>query len=121
MSEQFADFEMEAMGLMKTMLIVDDVAISRTIIEIMVSELPVVVIDEAADGREAVEKYKEYGPDIVVMDIAMHSMNGIEALKEIIAYDPKAVVFIISSLGGQEYQIQEAMEAGATAVFSKPA
>jgi len=118
MPEEFAG--QEPMNLMKTMLIVDDVAVSRTVIDIMVSDLDVIVIDEAASGKEAVEKYKEYGPDIVVMDIVMNDMNGIEALKEIISHDPNATVVLISSLGEQSYHIKEAMEAGAKAILGKP-
>ena len=105
---------------MKTVLIVDDVPVSRTVIEVNLKGLDVEVIGEAANGKEAVEKYVELDPDIVIMDIAMHEMNGIDALKAIMQYDPDAAVVIISSIGDQRFQIYEAMDAGAKAVLKKP-
>ena len=48
------------------------------------------VIGEAADGEEAVSKYKELQPDLVTMDITMPKMDGITAIKEIIKYDANA-------------------------------
>ena len=105
---------------MKTMLIVDDVEMARTVIKTFLSELDVKVIGEADNGKEAVEKYKEFMPDIVIMDIVMHEMNGIEALRDIMRYNPKAAVIVISSLGAQKFHLYEAKELGAKAVLKKP-
>ena len=108
----------------KTMLIVDDVAVSRTVVKALVSKLDIgieiKVIGEAATGKDAVARYKELKPDIVVMDLAMHEMTGMEALKEIMIFDPNATVMIISSVGDQRYKIYEATDAGAKAVLKKP-
>ena len=105
---------------MKTMLIVDDVAVSRTVIKAFLSELDVKIIGEADGGKDAVEKYKKFMPDIVTMDIAMNDGDGLGALKEIMEYNPKATVILVSSLGGQKFHINEATELGAKKVFAKP-
>ena len=105
---------------MKTMLIVDDMPAARYIVKRMVESLDVEIIGEAENGIEAVEKYKELKPDIVIMDNIMRKMTGLEALKEIIEYDPGAAVIIISSTGEQVYVIDEALALGARGVFSKP-
>jgi two-component system chemotaxis response regulator CheY len=104
------------------MLIVDDVPIARDIIKMLIKKfnINIEVVGEAGNGEEAVAKYKELKPDIVILDIAMHKMNGIEALKAIKAHNPRAAVVIISAMGEQEYVVDEALEAGARAVLPKP-
>jgi len=105
---------------MKTILIADDMAFSRAIIKTFISKLDIEVVGEAENGKDAVEKYKKLMPDIVTMDITMDGGDGIEALREIMQYNPEAVVFIISSTGSQKYKIDETMELGAKKVFKKP-
>ncbi|MCL2100015.1 MAG: response regulator [Oscillospiraceae bacterium] len=105
---------------MKTILIVDDSTFMRSIIKKMISGLDVVVAGEAENGKIGVEKYKELNPDIVTMDLNMNEMTGLEALKEILCYDPDASVIMVSALGGQEPIIEEAMSLGAKGVLVKP-
>jgi len=105
---------------MKTMLIVDDSIFARSLIKIMIRDINIKVVGEAHNGRIGVEKYKELKPDIVTMDIAMDELTGLEALKEIMAYDPGATVIMISSIAGQEAFIVEATKAGAVKLFVKP-
>ena len=106
---------------MKTMLIVDDSDFMRALLKMLINDLDINVIGEAENGTIAVEKYKELSPDIVTMDIIMdESGGGMRALKEIMEYDPNAVVVIISSSAGQKHMIEQAMELGAKAFFMKP-
>ena len=105
---------------MKTILIADDVAFSRDIIKIFIDGLDLEVAGEATNGIEAIAKYKRLKPDILTLDLNMHEMGGTEALKEILKFDPEAVVIIISSTGDQLNKISEVMKIGAKAVFTKP-
>nr|2LLE_A Chain A, Chemotaxis protein CheY, Imidazole glycerol phosphate synthase subunit HisF chimera [Thermotoga maritima] len=72
----------------------------------------VLIVDDATNGREAVEKYKELKPDIVTMDITMPEMNGIDAIKEIMKIDPNAKIIVCSAMG-QQAMVIEAIKAGA--------
>jgi two-component system chemotaxis response regulator CheY len=104
---------------MKTVLIVDDSAFMRSIIKNILSGHGFQVIDEAENGRIGVEKYKALKPDIVTMDTNMNVMNGLEALKAIKAYDRKANVIMVSSMG-QEPIVKEAITLGAKGFVVKP-
>jgi two-component system chemotaxis response regulator CheY len=77
------------------------------------------VVGEAANGVEAVEKYKELQPDVVSMDIVMPLKSGIEAVKDIMAIDKSAKIVMCSALG-QDSLIMEAIEAGAKDFIVKP-
>ncbi|HBR08862.1 MAG TPA: response regulator, partial [Clostridiales bacterium] len=80
---------------------------------------PHVVIGEAENGRAAIERYKELGPDIVTMDITMPELDGLSALKEIIRMDPGARVIMVSAMG-QETMVREAIVSGAKGFIVKP-
>ena len=105
---------------MKKMLIIDDSAYGRKLIRTAVTKLGINVTGEAESGAEGVEKYKELSPDIVTIDLAMDKMDGVETLKQILAYDANAYVLILSSVAGQEAVAHEAVELGAKHVFDKP-
>src|ERR1700756_1920176 len=70
------------------------------------------VCAEAANGREALEKVKEFAPDIAVLDISMPLLNGIEATRQIRRLSPKTEVLILT-MHDSESLIQEVLEAGA--------
>lgn len=74
---------------------------------------------EAADGEEATEIYKSERPDLVFMDIVMPKKTGVEALIDILAFDPKAKIVIASSVGTQN-NLKIAIEAGAFDFLQKP-
>ena len=99
-------------------LIVDDALFMRTMLRNIFVESGFEV-GEAGNGVEAVERYRQLGPDLTTMDIVMPERNGIEALKLIVAYDPKARVVMCSALG-QESLIIEALDAGARDFIVKP-
>ena len=103
----------------KRILIVDDAAFMRMLLKDIVTKAGYEVAGEAANGTEAVEKYKELKPDIVTMDITMPEMNGIEATKEIMKVDPKANIIMCSAMG-QQMMVVEAIQAGAKDFIVKP-
>lgn len=104
---------------MKSILVVDDAAFMRLSIKKTLEKNGFQVIGEAENGQVGVQKYAELHPDIVTMDITMPEMTGLEALKEIIKFDPKAVVIMVSALG-QESMVREAVLSGAKGFIVKP-
>ena len=100
-------------------LVVDDAIFMRNMIKDIFAGEAFEVVGEAANGVEAVEKYKELKPDLTTMDIVMPFKSGIEATKEILAFDKEAVVVMCSALG-QESLVMEAIDAGAADFVVKP-
>jgi two-component system chemotaxis response regulator CheY len=103
----------------KRVLVVDDAIFMRNMIKDIFASGGFEVVGEATHGIEAVQKYKELKPDLTTMDIVMPYKSGIEATREILKSDPKAVVIICSALG-QESLVMEAIEAGAADFIVKP-
>lgn len=102
-----------------TVLIVDDSKMSRTVLRNMLEEIGYQVIGEAVDGEEGVEEYKRLAPDIVTLDVTMPKMDGIEALRQIIEFDPQANAIMITA-AGQQKRIIEALKVGAKKFITKP-
>ncbi|MBR1864734.1 MAG: response regulator [Ruminococcus sp.] len=100
-------------------LICDDSMFARKKLNMTIADIGVKEIYEAADGEEAVEKYKAHRPDVVFMDIIMPKVTGIEALKQIIEFDPDAKIVMASSVGTQGH-LKEALRAGASDFLQKP-
>lgn len=101
-------------------LIVDDAMFMRAMIrDILVNSGKYEVVGEAANGEEAVAKFKDLSPDIITMDIVMPQMDGIEATKEIIKLDSTAKIVMCSALG-QEALVIESIAAGAKDFIVKP-
>ncbi|USG66688.1 response regulator [Brevibacillus ruminantium] len=103
---------------MARLLIVDDAAFMRRMLADMVAGKHE-VCGEATTGREAIERYKELRPDIVTMDITMPEMQGIDAMREILAIDEEAKVLICSAIGHRQ-KVLEAMKHGARDFVVKP-
>lgn len=104
---------------MAKVLIVDDALFMRTALRHMLEELGLTVIAEGANGKEGVELYDQFLPDVVTMDITMPMMSGIEALTEIITKYPDAKVVMVTALG-QKKIIKQALEIGAMDFVTKP-
>jgi two-component system chemotaxis response regulator CheY len=104
---------------LKKVLIVDDTKFMRNILKSILKKKDIEIAGEAVNGNEAVEKYKELKPDLVTMDIIMPEMNGIEAVKAIIAIDPNARILMCSAMG-QQAMVIEAIQAGARDFVIKP-
>jgi len=100
-------------------LIVDDTQFMRKMASDSLKQFDYEVAGEAINGREAVEKYKELKPDIVLMDLTMPEMNGIDAIKKILESDPAAVILVCSS-SNQKDMIEEALKSGAKGYLTKP-
>ncbi|MBP1996009.1 response regulator [Paenibacillus eucommiae] len=104
---------------MAAVMIVDDAAFTRNILKHALEKAGHVVICEAANGEQAIEKYLAFRPELVIMDIVMPEMGGIQALKEIRRRDPYAIVVMCSAIG-QKDTVIEAIQAGAADFIVKP-
>ncbi len=100
-------------------LVVDDAAFMRMMIKDILVKNGYQVVGEAADGMQAIEKFKELRPDLVTMDITMPEMDGIQALKEIRKIDPNAKIIMCSAMG-QQAMVIDAIQAGAKDFIVKP-
>ena len=100
-------------------LIGDDSILARKQLKDIIAQDGGTTFVEAANGQEAIDKFKSDKPDIVFLDIVMPVKDGIAAVKEIRESDPKAVIIIVSSVGTQA-QLKNAIEAGAKDFIQKP-
>ncbi|WP_314728241.1 response regulator [Bacillus sp. Marseille-Q3570] len=102
-----------------TFLVVDDTSFMRKMAADCLKQYGHTVAGEAVNGKEAVHKYKAIQPQVVMMDLTMPEMNGIEAIKEILKVDAEAVILVCSA-SNQKDMIQEALDAGAVGYLMKP-
>lgn len=103
----------------KSVLICDDAAFMRVMIKDILTKNGYDVAGEAENGLKAVEKYNETKPDLVMMDITMPEMDGIQALKKIKEADAGANVIMCSAMG-QQAMVIEAIQNGAKDFIVKP-
>ena len=103
----------------KNILISDDAAFMRMMIKDILTKNGYNVVGEAENGARAVEKYNELHPDLVLMDITMPEMDGIQALKKIKEADSSALVIMCSAMG-QQAMVIESIQAGAKDFIVKP-
>lgn len=104
---------------MAKILLVDDAAFMRMMLKNTLKENGYTDTYEASDGAEAVAKYAELHPDLVIMDITMPNLDGIGALRAIKEADPNAKVVMCSAMG-QEAMVMEAIKLGAKDFIVKP-
>lgn len=100
-------------------LVVDDALFMRVTIKRILGEAGFTDCLEAENGETACSVYEKENPDLVLMDISMPVMNGIDALKVIRKMDPHASVIMCSAVG-QEAMICEALDSGAAEFIVKP-
>jgi DNA-binding NarL/FixJ family response regulator len=102
-------------------VLADDHALVRAGIRTLCESLDgVAVVAEAADGNQVLELVKTHNPDLVLMDIAMKALNGLEATAQIRHEFPRVRVIILSMHGAEEY-VQQALNAGAAGYLLKDA
>ena len=102
-----------------SVVIVDDSRMIRKMLRQILEEDGYTVVAEAENGLEAVTAYKQYRPDIITLDITMPQMDGVEALKEIMKFDPDAYAIMITA-AGQQQKVITALKAGAAKFVMKP-
>ncbi len=100
-------------------LIVDDAAFMRIMLKDILTKNGFEVVAEAANGKEAIEKYGELKPYLVTMDITMPEMDGINATREIRSMNPEAKIIMCSAMG-QQAMVVDAIQAGAKDFVVKP-
>ena len=100
-------------------LVVDDASFMRMMIKDVLSKNGFTILGEAENGLKAVEKYKELQPELVIMDITMPEMDGIQAVKEIKKINSAAKIIMCSAMG-QQAMVIEAIQAGAKYFIVKP-
>jgi response regulator NasT len=99
-------------------VIAEDEQLTRTIIRARLEKLGHIVVAEAGDGVQAVEAARTHKPDVIIMDIKMPVMDGIEAARTILSESPCAILFL-SSFNEQEL-VEQATDTGALAYLMKP-
>jgi two-component system chemotaxis response regulator CheY len=102
----------------ETALIVDDEKHLRLYLRLILSQLGLTTIVEASNGREGIERYKAVKPDLVLMDVNMPVVEGIEALREIVDLDADAVVVMVSSMATRQV-VEDSVKQGATYYIRK--
>ncbi|PKM74452.1 MAG: two-component system response regulator [Firmicutes bacterium HGW-Firmicutes-16] len=104
---------------MNKILIVDDAGFMRKMVQTHLSKAGYTDFIEGEDGQRAIDIYKEQKPDLVIMDITMPNVDGIEALRQIKATDSDAKIIMCSAMG-QEAMVMEAIKLGALDFIVKP-
>jgi len=117
--EQFAPMKRSKDGQPVRYLVVDDSVFARKNLARMIESFGGQLAGEAGDGVSAIAEYDRTKPDIVLMDITMPQMEGIEAAEKIVQKHPDARVVMVSSVGYQE-NIVAALQRGARHFVQKP-
>ncbi len=102
-----------------TVLLVDDHEIVREgLAALLGTEADILVVGQASSGRQAVQLVKQLAPDVVVMDLAMPLLNGLEATRQVLKNAPATKVLVLSAHGDDEY-VERAVEIGAAGYLIK--
>lgn len=103
----------------KTILVIDDSPFASQQIKAIVEEYGYEVIDHAKNGEEGIQKYKEYHPQFVILDIIMPGIDGIETAEMLLREDPQAKIMMLSSLCDAG-TLQEVKSIGLKYLIPKP-
>lgn len=104
---------------MKKILIVDDSVAARIKLRKFLAQAEYEIVGEAANGLDALNLYIQLKPDVVIMDLVMPEMDGIEAARHIVAKYPSAKI-IFTSIIHQKEMLIKALESGASSYIEKP-
>ena len=105
--------------IMAKILVADDSDAIRLVLTDILTIGEHQVIGEAVDGSEAVEKYSQIKPDILLLDLAMPKKDGLTVVKEVVSNDSNAKIILITASDNQKV-IHDCLNAGAKAYISKP-
>lgn len=100
-------------------VLADDLSFMRMVQKEILEEKGYEIAGEASDGIEAVERYMTLKPEVIILDITMPNMNGLDAMHKIFDFDKSAKIIICSALGQQQL-IVEAIKAGVKDFIVKP-
>ncbi|NQE53158.1 Chemotaxis protein CheY [ANME-1 cluster archaeon GoMg3.2] len=100
-------------------LLVDDSTYIRTVLGSIIADAGFEVVGEAADGKEAIRKYMDLKPDIVLMDVIMEPMDGMAATEAILDKDPAALIVMVTVLENKEI-LMDLIKIGAKGYITKP-
>jgi DNA-binding NarL/FixJ family response regulator len=106
------------MSKIKVLLVDDHTVVRQGLRALLLSESSMEIVGEASTGREAIQMARKFSPDVIVMDIAMPLLNGLEATRQIVRNDPNAKVLVLSSYSDDDY-VQKLTEAGAAGYLIK--
>src|SRR5215467_8288846 len=100
-------------------LLADDHTVMRNGLRLLLERQPnLKVVGEASDGRQAVDLAAQHAPEVVIMDVAMPQLNGVEATRQIVNRNPETAVAILSMHSDESYVIRS-LKAGARAYLLK--
>src|SRR5262245_40750999 len=102
----------------KVLLVDDHTVVRQGLRALLLSESTMDIVGEASTGREAIQMARKLSPDVIVMDIAMPLLNGLEATRQIVRSDPNAKILVLSSYSDDDY-VQKLTEAGAAGYLIK--
>lgn len=102
-----------------TILIADDALFTRSLLREILQEHGFRHVVEAENGAEAMWEYQRWRPDLVIMDINMPEMDGLRAIRNILAMDPKARIVVCTALG-EKHLMLEALDLGVKDFITKP-
>jgi DNA-binding NarL/FixJ family response regulator len=102
----------------RVLLVEDHNLVRQALRSLLTAEDDLQIVGEARDGREAIQLVKKLRPDVVVMDIAMPLLNGVQATRQIRSLFPTMKVLVLSAHGEDEY-VEQAIEAGAAGYVVK--
>ena len=103
----------------KNILVIADTFFMRMVLGEILVKNGFTVCGEGQDGFEAIKKYREFKPDLLIMDIVMRNMDGITALRKIKNEFPQAKIIMSTGIGQETYAVN-AMESGADGLIMQP-
>ena len=88
----------------RTLLVEDNAAFRQTLLDILSAQFPLIVIEEAADGKEAFQKIESSLPNLIFMDIKLPGENGLQLTQKIKAKHPEVIIIMLTSYDLPEYR-----------------
>ncbi len=104
----------------KVLIVDDSISVARQLTRVIDDLGGYEVVGHAKNGAEAIKLFKTLQPEMVLMDIVMPMMDGLQALRTLLKLDPEAKVVMVTSMGGVGAKVEEALRLGACSVISKP-